>query len=262
MEDLKDKKVLILGFSTTGKASAKYFLKMGADVYISESSKENEKNAKEIEELKSLGAKIEFEGHSEEFIQGSDFCILSPSIPNDAEILKRLDEKGIKYFSDIEYTSFDENNKIVLITGTNGKTTTTALTSYILSKKYSSPYCGNIGLSPLEYKDKNIDYYVVEASSFQLYYSNTLSPKIAIFTNLTPDHILWHKSLENYFEAKAKPFYNMDETKYAILNYDDEIIICEAVSTLKQLNALNETDKISALSKVSNPNIKAIIENS
>ena len=216
--------MLILGFSTTGIAAAKYFQSQGADVYLSEFNKKSDKDQNEIDKLLSLNIKIEFEGHSDEFINNADFCILSPSIPFDSPIIKKLEEKNIKYFSDIEYISFDDNEKIVLITGTNGKTTTTALTSHILSKKFKAPYCGNIGISPFEYKNKNVDYYVIEASSYQLYYSNTLKPKIGIFCNLTPDHILWHKNIENYFEAKAKPFRNMSEDDFAILNYDDEYL--------------------------------------
>ena len=222
--NLKNKKVLILGFSTTGIAAAKYFQSHGADVYLSEFNKQTDKNQEELDELLSLGVNIEFGGHSDKFIEGADFCILSPSIPLDSPIIRKLEEKSIKYFSDIEYISFDDNEKMVVVTGTNGKTTTTALTSYILSKKFNAPYCGNIGISPFEYKDKNVDYYVIEASSYQLNYSDSLKPKIGIFCNLTPDHILWHKTIENYFEAKAKPFRNMDENDFAILNYDDEYL--------------------------------------
>lgn len=224
MDNLSNKKILILGFSTTGIACAKYFIKENAQVFISEFNDKKEKDQNLIEELSALEIKIEFGGHSDNFIENSDFCILSPSIPTDAPILKKLDEKNIEYMSDIEYISKNENEKIILITGTNGKTTTTALTSHILSKKFNAPYCGNIGISPIEYKNKNVDYYVVEASSFQLNYSPKCAPCIGIFCNLTPDHILWHKTIENYFEAKAKPFRNMDENCHAILNYDDEMV--------------------------------------
>ena len=222
MENLKNKKVLILGFSTTGIACAKYFANAGADTYISEFNEK--KDNKKVSELETLGIKIEFNGHSDEFINNADFCILSPSIPTDAPVLTKLKEKNIPYFSDIEYISQTENNKIVLITGTNGKTTTTALTSHILSKKYKAPATGNIGVSPIEYKDKNVDCYVIEASSYQLNYSLNIAPKIGIFTNLTPDHLLWHGTLENYFEAKAKPFRNMTQNDFAILNYDDAMV--------------------------------------
>lgn len=221
-DNLKNKKILILGFSTTGTAAAKYFVSKGADVYISEFEDKKEKDNELIATLENQGVKLEFKGHSDEFIEGSEFCILSPSIPPEAEILKRLEEKNIEYFSDIEYLSKFEKEKMIVTTGTNGKTTTTALISHILSTKYNAPYCGNIGISPFEYMDKNVDYYSIEASSFQLHYSPSLAPKIGVFCNLTPDHILWHKTLENYFEAKAKMFRNMDKNSCAILNYDDE----------------------------------------
>ncbi len=221
VNNLRNKKVLILGFSKTGIAAAKYFKKRGVDVYISESSELKEKNRDIYEELTKEGIKIEFGGHSDEFIDGSIFCILSPSIPQDSIALQKLRERNINYFSDIEYCSFTQREKMIAITGTNGKTTTTALTSFILSKQFLAPYCGNIGISPIEYLDSGVDYFVVEASSYQLFYSNSFAPKIGIFCNLTPDHILWHKSLDNYFEAKAKMFRNMDENSFAILNYDD-----------------------------------------
>jgi len=224
MDNLSNKKILILGFSTTGIAAAEYFIKHNANVYISEFNKKQEKDLSKIKTLEDKGVKLEFGGHSDLFIEGSEFCILSPSIPPESEILKRLDEKNIKYFSDLEYLSFFEKDKMIVTTGTNGKTTTTALISHVLKEKYNCPYCGNIGISPFEYMDKNVDYYSIEASSYQLYYSPSLAPKIGVFCNLTPDHILWHKTLENYFEAKAKMFRNMDENSYAILNYDDELL--------------------------------------
>ena len=102
-QNLKDKKVLILGFSTTGCAAAVYFNKLGANVFVSEFSERLEKNNEKIDELEKLGIKIEFSKHSDEFINNSEFCVLSPSIPPEADILKRLDEKNIPYFSDIEY---------------------------------------------------------------------------------------------------------------------------------------------------------------
>ncbi len=220
-KELQNKKVLILGFSKTGISAANYFLSKECRVYISEYNEKKEKDDSIIKELEKKGVKIEFGSHSDDFIKGSSFCILSPSIPPDSAIIAKLKEENIKYFSDIEFTSFNNNEKMVVITGTNGKTTTTALISHILSKKFNAPCCGNIGVSPLEYINDNPDYYVVEASSFQLYYSNSLKPKIAVFCNLTPDHILWHKTLDEYFESKAKPFYNLDSSDYAILNYDD-----------------------------------------
>ena len=218
------KKVLIAGFSVTGIACAKYLSK-DYDVCLSEYSNLKDEDKDKAQELKELGVKLEFGAHSDEFINNSSFAILSPSIPLDAPILKRLSEKNIPYFSDLDFvyrtTSSKDFPKIVLITGTNGKTTTTALTSFIFSKKYNAPSCGNIGNSPVEYLDSVAQYLVIEASSYQLNYSYELAPKIAVFTNLTPDHILWHGSLEKYFEAKASVFRRMGENSHSILNFDD-----------------------------------------
>ena len=192
MDNLSNKKILILGYSVTGIAAAKYFISKNADVCISESKAKEDVDIQELDELLNKGVKVEFSGHSDEFINNSEFCILSPSIPPEAEILTRLKEKNIPYMSDIEYVSKFDSDKMIVTTGTNGKTTTTALISHVLSSKFNIPYCGNIGVSPMEYFDKNVDYYSIEASSFQLFYSPTLAPKIGIFCNLTPDHILWH----------------------------------------------------------------------
>ena len=165
---IKSKKVLIVGFSTTGIAAAKYLHNKGMDVYISEKNELAPKNQKLANDLISKGIKLEFGAHSEEFIDKVNFAILSPSVPPEAEILKKLKERNISYFSDIEYCSFFDREKMIAITGTNGKTTTTALVSYILSKKYNAPYCGNIGISPTGYMDERGGYYVIEASSLQL----------------------------------------------------------------------------------------------
>ena len=89
LDNLENKKVLILGFSTTGIACANYFALKGANVYISEFEPLKEKNKQKVEELEEKGVKIEFNGHSDEFINGAEFCILSPSIPDSAPILAK-----------------------------------------------------------------------------------------------------------------------------------------------------------------------------
>ena len=112
--------------------------------------------------------------------------------------------------------------KMLVITGTNGKTTTTLLMSHIFSQKFKAPSCGNVGTSPFDCLKENPDYLIAEASSYQLNYSKELAPQIAIFTNLTPDHLAWHEGLEGYFEAKASIFKRMGENSHAVLNFDDE----------------------------------------
>lgn len=214
--EFKNKKVLVLGYSITGISSAKLLKSLGADVFLSEFSNKNDEH-----NLSSLGIHLEFNGHSDSFINNADFAIVSPSIPLDAPVLIKLKEKNIEYMSDIEFASKFCGEKMIAITGTNGKTTTTMLVNHILSSAFKTFECGNIGTSPCDFLKKDFDYLVCETSSFQLEYCSKFHPKIGIFTNLTPDHILFHKSLENYFEAKAKMFKNMESNDFAILNYDD-----------------------------------------
>ncbi len=219
------KKVLVIGFSVTGIAAAKY-LSSDYNVYLSEGKAKNEEDCSRISELEALGVKIEFGNHSDEFINDAQFAIISPSIPQDSEILSRLSAKNIEYFSDIEYAYRLTKNlnkpKIIVVTGTNGKTTTTLLMSYIFSQVFHAPSCGNVGTSPFEYLLSSPDYLIAEASSYQLNYSKELAPEIAVFTNFTPDHLAWHGGLEGYFDAKASVFKRMKTGSDAILNFDDE----------------------------------------
>ena len=218
-------KVLIVGFSVTGVAAASY-LSNNFDVYLTESKAAAAEDKEKISELEKSGVKLEFGGHSDDYINGAKFAIISPSIPRDAEILERLKSKNIEYFSDLEYvfrlTKMLNKPKMLVVTGTNGKTTTTLLMSHVFSEVFNAPSCGNVGTSPFECLQNNPDYLIAEASSYQLNYSKELAPKIAVFCNLTPDHLAWHGGLEGYFEAKAAIFKRMGKDSHAILNFDDE----------------------------------------
>lgn len=225
--NFKDKKILILGYSVTGVSVAKFLTSLGAKCFITELESEDKASAIEVSKLRECQIQIEFGGHSKEFINNADLAITSPGIPPTAGIFKILDEKNIEYISDIELThrflKGKNSPKMLAITGTNGKTTTTMLLSHIMSSKFVAPFCGNIGISPSEFLNKKTDFLICEVSSFQSHYSPTFAPDIAIFTNLTPDHIYFHGSMEAYFEAKAKMFKNMSANQSAILNLDDPL---------------------------------------
>ncbi len=285
ISDLKNEKILVLGLSTTGFAAAKFLLRIGADCFLSDSKKylEDSDEAKKAGVLKKYGAKLEFGGHSENFIKGAKFCILSPSIPPESEVLTLLDKLKIPYFSDIELAHIlkPENTKIIAITGTNGKTTTTMLTSYILSKKFFAPFAGNVGISPLDYlcpenlkdnkelcaiqnmTDENSgkipDFLVIEASSYQLHYTKNFSPEMAVFCNLTPDHINWHKSIENYFYDKEKMYERMDENRHAILNLNDDKV--KNIKTNAKVHFFALEDKYEELLQTGNKAHSAYIKN-
>ncbi len=223
--DWKDKKVLILGLSVSGKAAARYLAKEGANVYITEMREEKPEDKAQIEELNALGIKIEMGGHSEEFLSNLYLAVTSPSVPLDSELYLRLKNSGVKIISEVSLAYLETEKPFIAITGTNGKTTTTSLVSHILSTEYKAPACGNIGIPPCSLLDTELDYFVCEMSSFQIVHSVPFKSKIACWTNYTPDHITWHGSVEKYFEAKAQLFIEPQTPEYAIFNAKDEKLL-------------------------------------
>ena len=214
-------KVLVLGLSKSGISAAKYLIKNDYDVYLSESKKEV--NEIEVQELKNLGINVEFGGHSDKFIENVSFAVTSPGIPPKSDIFKKLKSKNIPIISEIELAYRNTDIPFIVITGTNGKTTTTALVSHILSAGFNAPVCGNIGVPPTSLiEDETIDFLVCEVSSYQAEMTENFKPFISCWTNFTPDHIDWHEGLENYFNAKAKMFLGKQSPNYAVLNSKDE----------------------------------------
>ncbi len=219
------KRVLVLGLSRSGIAAANFAKKHGADVYLTESRDVSEDKLSQIKELQSNGIHTEYGGHSEEFINTAELAITSPGIPPHSEIIQKLKSKHIPVISELELAYRESDIPFIIITGTNGKTTTTSLTEHILSKKLNTKACGNIGTPPCTMADENLDYFVCEASSFQLEMSPTLKPFISVWTNFTPDHIDWHQGLENYFKAKARVFLEPQAPKYSVLNAKDSKLL-------------------------------------
>lgn len=222
---LFDKKVLVLGLSKSGISAAKYLNNVGAEVYITEFRAEKAEDAQKIAELKELGIQVEMGGHSDEFIQDAYIAVTSPGIPPRTEIMQKLKDAKIKVISEIELAYTQTQVPFIAITGTNGKTTTTALTAHILSSEYKAEPCGNYGVPPCDLLEGDIDFMVCECSSFQLEYSNAFRPQISVFTNFTPDHIDWHEGLENYFKAKAKIFKEPQAPAFCVLNAKDSRLL-------------------------------------
>ena len=192
---------------------------------LSESAELNEARAAQVARLKELGVEVEFGGHSQRARNFANLVVVSPGISPGSEIITQLEESGKDIICDVELAFRHTSIPLVGITGTNGKSTTTALVSHILSKAgFKAPACGNIGVPVLDELEKQPDYLVTEISSYQLHYCRTLAPKVAVWTNLTPDHIEWHGNLQNYTEAKLKLFANQQPNQYAVLNADDPIV--------------------------------------
>ena len=219
------KKVLVLGLSKSGIAAAKLAKKHDAVVYLTEGKDVTSENLYKVEELKNLGINVEYGAHSDEFINNADLVVTSPGIPPHSEIIQRIRKQNIPVISELELAYRECDIPFIIITGTNGKTTTTALTEHILARKLNVKACGNIGQPPCNIADENLDYFVCEASSFQLEMSTSLKPFISVWTNFTPDHIDWHQGLENYFKAKARVFLKPQAPKYSVLNAKDERLL-------------------------------------
>ena len=216
-------KVLVLGLSKSGISSAKLAINLGYEVYLTE--RKSEVNELQVKELQNLGVNVEFGGHSDKFIDAVDFVITSPGIPPKSDIFKRIQKRNLSIISEVEFAYQNSDTPFVAITGTNGKTTTTALASHLLSQNYDAPACGNIGLPPSSLVEDDNDFLVCEISSYQAQMTEEFKPFISCWTNFTPDHIDWHEGLENYFNAKAKIFLGKQAPNYAILNAKDEKLL-------------------------------------
>ena len=155
-----DKKVLILGLSKSGVAAARYLSSKGAECFITESKPLQEKDIELVKQLEEECIKVETGLHSENFLNDSYIAIASPGIPPKSEIYTRLREKNIPVIGEVELAYLEATSPFIAITGTNGKTTTTYLTSHILSSEYDAPVCGNIGVPPTSLIEQKPDYYV------------------------------------------------------------------------------------------------------
>lgn len=225
--------ITVIGAARSGLAAALLAKKFGENVFLTE-SKKIEDYKENAEKLTSAGIDAEFGGNSQRALQNCDLIIASPGVPPKAQIIIEAEKKGIPIISELEYASRHLKNPIIAITGTNGKTTTTTLTAYILNqagKKAIS--CGNIG-TPMSSLVGNIDsdtILVAELSSFQLDRIDTFRPDVAAVLNISPDHLYYHGSMEKYIEAKLKISCNQNENNLLILNKDDSILSRMNVAT-------------------------------
>lgn len=221
--EIFNKKVLVIGLGLSGISSIKTLSSLKAKVYCYDD--------KEKSELLEVFKKLE--NFDYEFIKNYrdydfDFILKSPGVKPSNEILKYFEEKNTPIYTDLElaYTLFPDR-KIIAITGTNGKTTTTSLVGEIFkTANIDSKVVGNIGVGMLWeiYNSDSKTVNIIEVSSFQLHNTENFKPCIASIGNITPDHIDWHGSYDNYIEDKLKIFKNMDSDCNLVLNIDDEIL--------------------------------------
>ena len=224
--ELKNKRVLVVGLARTGVATALFCAARGAVVTASESRTEAEIGER-VGELRAAGVTLELGSHLAKTFLQQDLIVPSPGVPADSHLLLAARANNITIWSEIELAYRFLHGTLIGITGSNGKTTTTALVEHILrAAEFPTVLAGNIGtplISCVENTERN-SVTVVELSSFQLELIETFRPNISMFLNLTPDHLDRHRSMETYGAAKARIFENQTEEDAAILNADDSAV--------------------------------------
>ncbi len=221
------KTFLVVGTGKSGVAAASLLSKKGANIIVIEG---NDK-LKRDEIMSRFPAGISFKliiGEPDDIIlDDTDIAVISPGVPIDSPLVLKFKEKGIPVWGEIELAYVFGKGKMYAITGTNGKTTTTALTGAIMRSYFDDVFVvGNIGLPYTGYvqemKDSSVT--VAEISSFQLETIHTFRPEVSAILNITPDHLNRHHTMECYAATKARIAKNQSLGNVCVLNYDDEYL--------------------------------------
>ena len=223
MNSFKGKRVLVLGGGISGVGVAKVLARRKAHVLLSD-AKETTAIKNSREELLASGVELIIGPQVESILSEVNIMVLSPGISLFASLPQLAINKGIEVISEIEVAYRICKVPIIAITGTNGKTTTTALLGELLRESgYNTVVGGNIGAAlSLEVASmSNADVVVAEISSYQLEASRQFSPAIAVILNITPDHLERHKTMDEYIRSKSKIFARQTAKNYLVLNHDD-----------------------------------------
>ena len=225
--ELFEKKVLIVGLGKSGLSAARWLAAQGALVTVSERKEAHTLEAALRQETLELGIELETGPHREETFKASDMIVVSPGVPLDLGPLGAVKEMGIPVIGELELASRLIDTPMVAVTGTNGKSTATALLSNMIKKAGRKVFVGgNIGTPLMDYadSDQKADYAVVEVSSFQLDTMETFCPMISLLLNISPDHLDRYPDYETYVHSKLGIFRNQGPGQYAIINDDDRVL--------------------------------------
>lgn len=243
------KRIVILGAGESGAGAAVLAKKEGFDVFVSDMSSVK-KRYREL--LDSHGIEWEEGRHTEDKILNADEVIKSPGIPDTAPMVRKIIDKGINIISEIEFAGRYTTSKMVCITGSNGKTTTTSLIYHIFKEAgYDVGLAGNIGRSlALQVAEDPHEYYVIELSSFQLDNMYDFRANVAVLLNITPDHLdRYDNCMQNYVDSKMRILQNQTAEDAFIYWNDDPIIrrelekydiksVCLPFSELKETGSI------------------------
>jgi UDP-N-acetylmuramoylalanine--D-glutamate ligase len=220
-------KLIILGGGESGIGAAILGRLKGYEVFLSDGGKLQDRYR---QELVNRGIAFEEGGHSEQIIRNASLIVKSPGIPDTVPLIAELNKRNIPVVSEIEFASRYTDAKLIAITGSNGKTTTTLLTYHLFKQAgYNVGLAGNIGESfAWQVAERDFDYYILEISSFQLDNINTFKPDVAVLLNITPDHLdRYGYSFQNYTDSKFNIVKNQKADDHFIYFDDSEVIIGE-----------------------------------
>ena len=213
------RRILIVGLGASGVAVAKYLYKMGKQIAIADEKSESELSGR-IAELSGIPYEAHFGPHQKKDFLSYPMIVLSPGVDSELPVLKQARNNGIRIMGEVELASRYIKEPVIAITGTNGKTTTTALIGEIFRKAFGDVFVGgNIGTPLVEYLEQSKrSHVVVEISSFQLETIETFRPNTAILLNIAEDHLDRYRSYNEYKSAKYRIFQNQTQSDYAIIN--------------------------------------------
>ena len=245
--NIRDKQVTVIGLGLSGIETAKLANHLGARVFASDSGSSKRVSAHAMDLMHSHHIASETGLHSEK-IYDADLWVLSPGVPKNADIVIKAQEKNIPIVGEIEFASWFTESPIVAVTGSNGKTTT----AYILaemcqSKNNHAVMAGNMGLPFSERvlnEIKTLDEtrtYILEVSSFQMEFVYHFSPTIAVYTNLSIDHLDRHGSMEEYLKMKLRMIQNMDQEDCVVYNGDDPELVSAVENQTVRLQPFSTT---------------------
>jgi UDP-N-acetylmuramoylalanine--D-glutamate ligase len=232
-------RIVILGAGESGTGAALLAKAKGFDVFVSDQGSIKEKYKTE---LRSNAIPYEEGFHSTASIVNAQLIIKSPGIPDKAEIITLAKSKGIEIIDELEFAFRYLKGKVIAITGTNGKTTTTLLTYHLLKAAgFNVALAGNVGESlARKVAKENHDWYVVEISSYQLDGTVTFCPEIGILLNITPDHLdRYEYKMENYINSKFRLIQNMKAQQRFIYYADDDVTGAEVLKRKIEINKLS-----------------------
>ena len=225
--EIEGKKFLVVGTGISGIAAAELLVKKNLNVVLYDGNEELKEQ--EIREKSPLLEKVDIVlgTLTTEQIKDCDIAVLSPGVPTDSPVVNTMRDAGLAIWGEIELAYAFEKGKVLAITGTNGKTTTTALLGEIMKNYYNNvQVVGNIGIPYTSVVDKTTEdsVTVAEISSFQLETVHEFCPQVSAILNITPDHLNRHHTMENYIKAKEDITKNQKANDVCVLNYEDEVL--------------------------------------